>query len=248
MTIPLSATIDEKQLRTFLQNEIAARYDTRPEPAVPVPGGVTFQPGKPGKVLDIDKAIILIENALRSPTARVVNLTYANVNPAKPSFQNLGVLLRQLIDASTFDGIIEVFLLDLKSGNNLDFAYQNGADLPPDIAFTAASSIKIPVMVSVFRRVKDPAPVEITTMMENMIERSDNTSTDELMQKVLDLNDGPLMVTDDMQALGLKNTFIVGYFYTGAPRLKDMVTPANSRTDVTTNPDTYNQTHLPRLG
>jgi len=68
------------------------------------------------------------------------------------------------------------------------------------------------------------------------------------MQKVLDLNDGPLMVTDDMQALGLKNTFIVGYFYTGAPRLKDMVTPANSRTDVTTNPDTYNQTHLPRLG
>jgi beta-lactamase class A len=242
MDIPLDDTIDQKQLKTYLQNEIASRYDTPPEPAIPVPGSVNFQPGKPGKVLDISKAAILVEDALKSPTARIVNLTYNSVNPSKPSFQNLGVLLRQIIDASSFSGITEVYILDLQNGNNLSFAYQDGTDLNPDIAFNAASSIKIPVMVSVFRRLSDPAPVEITTLMEQMIERSDNSATDEIMQTVLDLNTGPLIVTDDMKALGFKDTFIVGYFYVGAPRLKEMITPANSRTDVNTNPDTYNQT------
>lgn len=242
MNVPLSATIDQKQLAGYLQNEIASRYDTPPEPAIPVPGSVNFQPGKPGQVLDIAKATNLIEDALKSPTDRVVNLTFTSVSPSRPSFQNLGVLLRQIIDESEFNGITEVYLLDLQDGNSLSFAYENGSDLTPDIAFTAASSIKIPVMVSAFRRLDEPAPTDITTLMEQMIERSDNTATDEVMQKVMDLNNGPLMVTDDMAALGFKNTFIVGYFYVGAPRLKTVVTPANSRTDVNTNPDTYNQT------
>lgn len=242
MDIPLSANIDQRQLTTYLQTEIAARYDTPPEPAIPVPGSVTFQPGKPGKVLDIGKASILVEDALKSPSARVVNLAYSDVAPSRPSFQNLGVLLKQIIDESPFSGLTELYLLDLKTGDTLSFAYQNGEDLPPGIAFTAASSIKIPVMISAFRRLSEPAQTDIATLMQNMIELSDNTATDAVMQKVMDLNNGPLLVTQDMESLGLKNTFIVGYFYVGAPRLKNMVTPANARVDVNTSPDTYNQT------
>jgi hypothetical protein len=74
-----------------------------------------------------------------------------------------------------------------------------------------------------------------------MIERSDNTSTDKLMES-FDRNLGPLTVTEDMRALGLENTFISGYFYPGAPLLREVRTKANSRTDVVTNPDRYNQT------
>lgn len=242
MDIPLSATIDQKQLTSYLSNEVASRYDTPPEPAVPVPGSVNFQAGKPGMVLDISKAAILVEDALRSPTNRTVNLAYTEVNPPRPSFQNLGVLLRQIIDASPYSGITEIYIMDLQNGNSLSFAYLNGEDLQPDIAFTAASSIKIPVMVSVFRRLDDPAPVDITNLIEQMIERSDNVATDEVLRRILDVNTGPLLVTADMKALGLDNTFIVGYFYLGAPRLREVKTRANSRVDVNTSPDTYNQT------
>jgi beta-lactamase class A len=49
-------------------------------------------------------------------------------------------------------------------------------------------------------------------------------------------------VTRDIQALGLANTFIAGYFYPGAPLLQRFQTAANTRTDVKANPDPYNQT------
>jgi beta-lactamase class A len=58
----------------------------------------------------------------------------------------------------------------------------------------------------------------------------------------MDKNLGPLDVTEDLQALGLKNTFLAGYFYPGAPLLKRIQTPANRRTDVNAGPDQYNQT------
>ena len=40
-----------------------------------------------------------------------------------------------------------------------------------------------------------------------MIETSSNTAPDTLMKLLIDPNIGPLGVTDDMTALGLKNTF-----------------------------------------
>ena len=59
---------------------------------------------------------------------------------------------------------------------------------------------------------------------------------------------GPLGVTADMQTLGLQNTFLAGYFYTGAPLLQRIETPGNTRPDVNTNPDLYNQTSPTDMG
>jgi len=42
--------------------------------------------------------------------------------------------------------------------------------------------------------------------------------------------------------LGFSDTFIAGYFRDGAPLLRVFHTPANSRTDLDSNPDAYNQT------
>jgi beta-lactamase class A len=81
-----------------------------------------------------------------------------------------------------------------------------------------------------------------------MIERSENDPADHLMEQVLDKNTGPLMVTQDLEALGLKNTFLAGYFYPGAPLLKRFTTTANQRTDVSTDPDAYNQTTPTEMG
>jgi hypothetical protein len=51
-----------------------------------------------------------------------------------------------------------------------------------------------------------------------------------------------------MRALGYQNTFLAGYFYSGAPLLQRIQTPANSRTDVYLDPDFYNQTVPSEIG
>lgn len=246
--VPLSATISEQRLRAFLKDDVAVRYDQPPSAAMPVPGTTNFQTGKPGTVLDVDRAVVLIEDALKSSSSRVVNLTFNRVNPSRPSLQNLQIMLQQVIDISQFDGLAEVYLLDLSNNQELNFAYQQGKNIPPGVAFTAASTMKIPIMVSIFKRTKEPTPQDITDMVELMIERSENDPADRMMEQVIDKNLGPLAVTDDLTALGFSNTFLAGYFYPGAPLLKRITTPANSRTDVSTDPDVYNQTTPAEMG
>jgi beta-lactamase class A len=245
---PLLSTIEEKRLRMFLMNEIASRYDKVPEVSQPIPGSVNFILGKPGEILDIDHSIPLIENALKSPNQRSVNLVISQESAPRPSLENLKVLIKQIIDRSKFDGLTEIYILDLKNQKDINFAYENSVDYKPGIAFTAASTMKIPVLVSIFNNLSEPLPQAVDSLIKQMIEVSNNDATDKLMQTYLDQNIGPLLVTDDMQKLGLENTFLAGYFYDGAPLLRRILTPANIRTDYQTGPDSYNQTTTTDMG
>jgi beta-lactamase class A len=246
--VPLIASVSEERLQAYIQNEIAARYDQPPTQAMPVAGSVNFTPGEPGTTLDINRTVILVKDALRSPKTRTVNLTFSPSQPSRPSLKNLEILIKQIIDLAGFEGIAEIYLLDLQTGEDLQFAYRQGEDLIPDISFTAASTIKIPIMVSIFRRVNEPAPENVINQIELMVERSENAPADRLMEEVIDPTLGPLFVTEDVQALGLKNTFLAGHFYPGAPLLRRFDTPANTRTDVFTGPDVYNQTTSSDIG
>jgi Beta-lactamase class A len=248
--IPLVATINEATLRSYLQDEIAPRYDQAADAYSPVPGSVNFLPGKSGTQLNIDRSVTLVDMALRNPTVRVVNLSVDKMASSKPSLTNLKVLLQQIIDQSGFSGITEIYLLDLQTGTELQLAYQAGetAEIKPDIAFSAASTIKIPIMVSTFRRVKKPVSDSFTTYMEQMIEQSSDTAPDALMKMVIDPNLGPLGVTDDMEALGLQNTFLGQMFANGSVPLLAKKTDANSRTDISTNPDSTSQTTPAEMG
>lgn len=240
--IPLRAIYSEERLREYLQNEIAARYDQDPSAPLPLSGTTTFQTGKAGTVLDIDRAIILIDGALRSPASRVVNLSFDKINPPRPSMENLQVLLQQIIELTGYDGMIEVYVNDLKTAKEIHFALNQGQLVQPGIAFTAASTMKIPIMVSMMRRLENGGDEEQRLLLQQMIEQSYNDPADRLMELVIDKNLGPLEVTKDMQALGLPNTFLAGYFYPGAPLLQRIQTPANQRTDLLAGPDPYNQT------
>ena len=102
----LRSTITEDRLIAYLQNEIAARYDEPPTPAQPIPGGTSFLPGTPGKVLDIDRAVRLIEDTLRSPNNRTVVLSFTQSSAARPTMENLEILLKQIITTSDFDGVM----------------------------------------------------------------------------------------------------------------------------------------------
>ena len=103
-------------------------------------------------------------------------------------------------------------------------------------------------MISVLRRTESPTPEYITTMLQQMIMYSKNTDTDQLMEEVIDPVYGPIYVTEDLESMGLKNTFLGGYFYLGAPLLRRYETPANQRLDINLAPDVYNQTTPGEMG
>ncbi len=122
--VPLLATIPEDRLRKYLAEEIASRYDMPPTAAVPIAGSVNFDPGQPGTSLNIDRAVALIEDSLRSPTGRVANLSYDLTSAPRPSFQNLQILLKQVFDVARFEGLAELYLLDLQNNQEIHFTYE----------------------------------------------------------------------------------------------------------------------------
>ncbi len=248
--VPLRATIAEDRLRAYLQANIAPRYDQFSTPAQPVPGTPNYTPGKASQTLDIDRAVPLIDDALQSPTSRVAVLSYTRTAVARPTTQALEAQLKQIISTSGFDGTLGLFMMDLQNGQEIHFALNQGQSLsiPPDVSFTAASTIKIPVLVSYFiEHGKGPVDDATSAIIVNMIHQSSNPSTDDLMAR-LDPDRGPLIVTEDMQKLGLKDTFIAGFFKLGSPLLQRFSTSANQRTDINTEPDSYNQTTTSDMG
>jgi beta-lactamase class A len=134
----------------------------------------------------------------------------------------------------------------------MNFAYENGTEYQPGIAFTAASVIKIPIMVSIFEKLQEPTPPDAADLLQLMIEQSKNDAADKVMQTYLDPyldhNYGPIMVTDVIEKLGLENTFLAGYFAPGSILIRDYPTPANRRTDYDTDPDRYVQTTTAEMG
>ncbi len=250
--IPLVSSISKDRLREYLVIEIASRYDSPPTPPQPIPGSTEFRPGQPGQTLDIERALILIEDALHSPSNRVVILTTQRVSAGRPGLQNLRILLQQIIDANNFTGIAGIYMLDLQTGEEIHFGYRAGQEIlvDPDIAFSASSTIKIPIMVSVYLNSNGQLDEETADLMLDMIQKSINASSD-LLMSTLDSVRGPLVVSDNMSALDLNNTFLAGFFCSPedpCPVLKIYTTPANSRTDVTTYPEIYNQTTPSDMG
>ncbi len=247
VNVPLRATIAEERLTAYLRNEISARYDQPPTPAQPIPGSTSFTPGEPGIVLDINSAVRLIEDALRSPSNRSVVLSFQRSAAARPTFQNLEILLQQNVTVAGFDGVLGFYLFDLQNGQEIHFAMDKGETISvtPDVSFTASSTVKIPIMVSYFIKhgaggLDEPG----ATLLADMIRLSENPPADRLMED-LDQFKGPLIVTDDMKKIGLQNTFLAGFFCSAefpCPLLERISTPANQRTDVFTDPDSFNQT------
>lgn len=249
--IPLRAEYSDAQLEEFLQ-DIAARYDIPPLPPQPVPGSPTFGPGTPGRVLDLDRSIEAIEEAMYDPENRSVELVLDEEAPLRANMDTLEILIKQNLDVDEFDGLAVLYIRDLQTGEELHFAYNENEDFPlePDIAFTAASTNKISIMLAYYRYFDLPFDAEAERWVREMITESGNDPADWLMDRMTDLGElpGPLMVTRTVnEDLGLENTFIVGY-YRPSPILRVIETPANQRTDINTRPDPYNQTTAGEIG
>ena len=187
---------------------------------------------------------------MKSVSNRSVNLPRKQTSPPRPSLQNLKTLFYQTIDLSGFDGLVGLYMSNVSTLEEIHFAYQNGVELStnPDVAFSAASIIKIPIMTSIFRRIDEDEDPETINLLQKMIIESGNDPADWVMERVIHSSLAPLEITDDMKTLGLENTFLAGEFWFPAPLLKVYKTPANQREDVFTDPDVYNQTTPSDIG
>ena len=250
ITIPLSKKFSDERLREYLKNEIAARYDLPPAPAEPVPGGTSFLVGQPGQTLDIDRAVLLVSDALQSPTNRSVSLTFTRSSATRPTIDTLTILLKQIVTVSNFDGLVGLYMVDLQTGQEIHFAINNKQEISvePDIAFGAQSTMKIPVVTSYLINRGSTLGTDISNYISLSLGKSSNDATDKVLSAI-DRDTGPVKVTEDMKKLGLTSTFLAGFFTTPAYLLPSIpVTPGNSRTDISTDPDSYSQTTPSEMG
>jgi beta-lactamase class A len=216
-----------------------------PEPARPF-----FTAGTPGTVLDQAHGAELIQAALFSPDNRRVVLPVVSNQRSLPSLESLKTLITQLAAVNNYYGLIDVYMVNLQTGQDMHLVHMNGEDYPtdPDVAFTAVSTIKIPILLATFIHQNMPLDGETEKWLEDMLGvQSGNDPADWLMQS-LDPARGPLVVTQGMREMGLVNTFIAGYFQPGSGLLETIKTPANQRNDIQTDLDPYNQTTPVDLG
>jgi hypothetical protein len=141
-------------------------------------------------------------------------------------------------------------MVDLQTGQEIHFAINNKQEIivDPDIAFTASSTMKIPVVTSyLINRGSDLSP-DISNSISQTLGKSSNDATDTVLSAI-DPNTGPVTVTEDMRKIGLESTFLAGFFTNPAYLLPAIpATPGNSRPDVTTEPDSYSQTTPSEMG
>lgn len=248
--IPLQAHYDEARIQAYLENEISIRYDIPATPPMPIPGESGFYAGTAGTAINYPISVQRIKDALGSSTHRVANLDVVDTRPQKPSFDILEIMLKDIIDKATFDGMVEFYFKDLQNGLVMHFTHSRiGDEFPPvNIAFSSWSTIKIPALLTLFKNLEAPYDPAILLEIEDMVEQSSNESTDSVAKKVIEPNLAPLRITDDIRALGLENTFWAGFFSLGSPLLQEISTPANQRTDYDTGPDRYGQTTVLDMG
>lgn len=232
--VNLSAEYSQDQLRKFL-DDVASRYDSPSTVGQGDSVALTFGNGKPGFSLDVDSSMAVVDFALHQPTNRRVALTIAQDNTARPTITQLKDVINEYLRNKQFNGVASIVVIDTKTGEELD--------LSGDVAFTGMSVMKVPIVTMTYWKWDTPPPQELLDNISQALLESSNFNADLLLRDIGDGSElnGAKVLTQNMNALGLHNTFMAKAFNQDTP-VDPIKTAANQRTDVNTNPDPYIQT------
>jgi hypothetical protein len=263
VNVPLAAQYQENLIEQFLR-DVSARYDRKSGDASYDLSTLTLRPGASGYALDIAAAVPLIESALQSPTNRVVNLPFIEGSVNAGNIGTLQKMIEEYLDSKGFiyDGqttVASVFIEDLKTGEEVNI---NG-----DVAFSAASTIKVPIVLDYFRQLWVAPTQDEAWLMANSLLCSNNASSNLMMQitgeraaiqdKVDPGDDNKKLftgigdVTKNAQYLGARNTYITAPLVLGiqGQQLGSIAAPQTSpNKNVKTESDPYNQTTTEDMG
>jgi hypothetical protein len=250
INIELIADYQQSALRAQLE-QIARVFDRPSENAGYDLQTFTAYAGETGYELDVERAMAMVDTALRSATQRFVDLPVTGGKFAEPTLETLRELIISYLDAKGFiyDGqnsVASVFIMDLKTGEEISIL--------SDVAFTAASTIKVPILIDYFKVLEGEVSQDNAWLMANSILCSANSTSNLIMSDIIgrgDLFRGIADVTQTAQRLGAKNTFITAPFIDGSPNqvLGSIATPKTSpNPNYNTKPDPFNQTTAEDLG
>jgi beta-lactamase class A len=232
--VPVAVTFSQERLSRFLER-VADQYDTSPQDPVALPAALSFRAGQPGTTLDLEASRARVASALLSASREDADLV---VEFDEAATKKLG-LLRRLLDSRLNDhpGLIPgIFVKDLQTGEELVI---NG-----DVAYAGLSVLKIAILEEVYRDLDQPPGVETTKLITQTMTESGNFTANLLLRDVIGDGDRYQAVeelTASMSRLGLVNTFMAAP-YDEKDVASRIVTDANSRTDISTEPDPFIQT------
>ncbi|MBN1565306.1 MAG: serine hydrolase [Anaerolineae bacterium] len=260
VTIPLDAEYEVSDLRDYLER-LAVRYDEPSGEAGVDLTSLTFTSGTFGRELDIDSAIAMIDQALRSPDApgRYVILPTLSTSSSGQSMNTLRDAILALMQNHGFDydgpdTVAAVYIMNLATGEEVH--------IQSDVPFGAVSTIKIPIMINLFRHeLLVPNGSEIAYLLTESLLCSNNASSNLLMQVVGDalgaaeqqLRDGLNQVSCTAQSLGAQYTYISAPLYVADRTYEfeavvcrpDAPSPS---ANIYTEPDAYSQTTAADMG
>jgi beta-lactamase class A len=233
--VPVAVSYSQERLDGFLAR-VVKQHDRPPQEPVPLPLGLTFRAGQPGYELDVEASRARFAAALVSATDRQVDLVVQTSEAPPLTLDMLGRLLHSLLDDHA--GLIPgIFVKDLQTGDEMR--------INAGVAYAGLSVVKIAILEETYRVLEAPLDFEVIDWLSDTLGiTSSNFKANLLLRDVIGAGDGYQGVenlTASMHYLGLVNTFMATpYDEEVAP--PTIVTPANSRTDVTTQPDPYMQT------
>ena len=241
--VPLKYSFSQEKLAEWMhsvaeENDLVARppYGVALAPGEPFTSTFMFQAGQPGLELEFNMSGERVLQALASPTDRRADLVLVEVPPPAPDIVELQKLVENRADR--FPGWVSVFIKQVGGDSE--------ATSDPEIAFAGMSTMKIPIMLELYRSVLDEPPdIETTKLLTETLGLSGNFTANLLLRligggAIGNEWQGADQVTATLRELGLRNTFMATPYDTERlPRTYS--TPANSRTDVTTKPDTHMQ-------
>lgn len=232
--VRVAVSYSDEQLDSFL-NHISSQYDRPPQGPVPLPASLTFRLGRPGSRLNGEASRAVLADALVSADEEQVTLDVETQQAPSMDLDLLGKLLQTLLDDHP-NLIPGIFVKDLQSGDELSI----NAEVP----YAGLSVLKIAVLEETYRSLDEPPGVETTKLISETVTKSGNFTANLLLRDVIDDGDGyqgTETLTGSMQRLGLRNTFMAAP-YDEEDVASTVVTPANSRADVATEPDPVIQT------
>jgi len=249
-SIPLIADYQRSVLEAELKR-IAQTYDRSGGQAAYDVATLTVASGDVGVQLNQESALTLIDEALRRPNDRLVELPVTGGSFAQPNIQTLQALIIAYLDSRGFiyDGqtsVASVYIQDLRTGQEINIL--------SDVAFTAASTIKFPILIDYFRILDGEPSQDDASLMANSLLCSNNSSSNRIMEVIIgrgDLFRGIASVTETAQYLGAKNTYLSAPFITGEAnqQLGSIAAPPTSpNPNYNTQPDPFNQTTAEDLG
>ena len=245
--VDLLYNFNETILGQTIDEEVVRLVEKTPVLPVRIPGTTRFTPGASGSTLDKERLIEQIKREVVKNERETLDVEPIEIVSSTPSSEMIKEQVKEIIADSQFSGVVEMYARNLHNQEIVQLLTSDGVEYDPGVAFTAASTMKIPILLSTYWRYDNPLTEMMNSWIEEMIVFSENDPADRLMEQI-DAVRGPLLVTNDMASLGFENTYIAGYFYLGAPLLNLYQTPANRRQDINVDPDVYNQTTPQEIG